>query len=196
MNVPLQPSRWSITNDTFQHYKPIISDFFFSRIYNKVYRPKDSRLFLFSFLIYHLSFIIYHLSFRLRRRSRLSKAAKLPSFQHRQVVQVGCPVLHDSHCYTYHHPLCRMCLRVAQFPVWPNADAVSNTADICLRIILLGWCPTGNDVPDSPQLVLPVVGMAEQPKRCSPTVLHTVKLAESPLSAPPLGEYLALPSVT
>ena len=80
--------------------------------------------------------------------------------------------------------------------VTAEAGHQTDVADVVLRIILGGWCPARNDVPNAAEPVLYSIG-AEQAEGSPKTPFHRDKLTKDLL--PPGGAgggYLALPSVT
>ena len=53
-----------------------------------------------------------------------------------------------------------------------------HVGDVGRSVVLAGWRPTGDDLTDSEETILVIVGACEQHKGCAPTILQRLELAE------------------
>jgi hypothetical protein len=76
-----------------------------------------------------------------------------------------------------------------------EASPQADVPDVTVCVVFRWRRPSADDVTDAVGFVLSGVG-AEDAESGSDAPFHCGETAKSPLSAPPLGEYLTLPSLT
>ena len=80
-------------------------------------------------------------------------------------------------------------------PDYVRIDSVLSepeSMDLGRRIVLLGRCPARHNVPDSPNLVLIIISVAQDAESSSPAIFHSRKLAPPPPVLPEGRRYSQL----
>ena len=75
-----------------------------------------------------------------------------------------------------------------------EASPLADVLDVSVCAVFAWRCPTADDVTDADGFVLPGIG-AEDAEGGTQAPFHCLELDEGPLSAPPFGEYLTLPTL-